>query len=80
MTIFVKKHISFSHYKNLLYKLKEGDVERLRIRQTQINSKSHSITTQSVRKVALSACVTKIYLLDAFNTLPFGHFKTRKGN
>ena len=75
-----KKHISFSHYKRLLKKLKKGEVKRLSIRQTQIRSNNHKLSTQSVRKVALSACDTKRYLVDAINTLPFGHFNARKEN
>ena len=75
-----EKHISFTHYINLLKKLESGEVKKVTVRQTQIRSKDHNLSTQSVRKVALSACDTKRYLVDAINTLPFGHFKTNNEN
>ena len=71
-----RNHLSFSHYMLLLKRLQKGEVTYLNVRQTQIKSKKHCISTSSVRKVALSICDTKRFYIDPIRSLPFGHFKT----
>lgn len=66
-------NLSFSDYKFILKKMKKGSVKKLQVRQLHMKSKKHKIHTASVRKVALSATDTKRYLLNAIDTLPFGH-------
>lgn len=73
-----EKYISFSHFKSLLNTLKKGEAMQLHVRQTQMQSNNHNISNQSVRKVALSVCDTKRYLINAIVTLPFGHKDTKK--
>ena len=70
-----KNHLSFSHYKYLLKTLMKGIAKRIYVRQTQIKSEHHKISTSSIRKIALSICDTKRFYIDAVHSLPFGHFR-----
>ena len=71
-----RNHLSFYHYKYLLKQLMNGVAEKIDVRQTQIKSKKHTISTTSTRKIALSICDTKRFYIDAIHSLPFGHFRT----
>ena len=65
----VREYIQQNH-------LMRGESTKIVVRQTQIKSKKHCISTQSIRKIALSICDTKRFYIDPVNSLPFGHYRT----
>ena len=70
----VEKSISHKDYKTCL----ETGKEQLR-RQNIIRSYEHTLYTEEINKVALSAADDKRYLLkDSFNTLAWGHYKIKE--
>ena len=70
----VEKSISHEDYKKCL----ETGKEQLR-RQNIIRSYEHTLYTEEVNKVALSAADDKRYLLrDSFDTLAWGHYKIKE--
>ena len=70
----VEKSISHEDYKTCL----ETGKEQLR-RQNIIRSYEHTLYTEEVNKVALSAADDKRYLLkDSFDTLALGHYKIKE--
>ena len=71
-----QNHLSFEHYMHLLRRLMKGESSKIIVRQTQITSKKHCISTQSIRKIALSICDTKRFYIDPVHSLPFGHYRT----
>ena len=71
----VEKSIRHEDYKTCL----ETGKEQLR-RQNIIRSYEHTLYTEEVNKVALSAADDKRYLLnDSFDTLAWGHYKIKDG-
>ena len=71
----VEKSIRHEDYKTCL----ETGKEQLR-RQNIIRSYEHTLYTEEVNKIALSATDDKRYLLnDSFDTLAWGHYKIRDG-
>ena len=71
----VEKSIRHEDYKTCL----ETGKEQLR-RQNIIRSYEHTLYTEEVNKVALSAADDKRYLLkDSYDTLAWGHYKIRDG-
>ena len=70
----VEKSISHKDYKTCL----ETGKEQLR-RQNIIRSYEHTLYTEEINKVALSAADDKRYLLkDSFDTLAWGHYKIKE--
>ena len=70
----VEKSISHEDYKTCL----ETGKEQLR-RQNIIRSYEHTLYTEEINKVALSAADDKRYLLkDSFDTLAWGHYKIKE--
>ena len=71
----VEKSIRHEDYKTCL----ETGKEQLR-RQNIIRSYEHTLYTEEVNKIALSATDDKRYLLkDSYDTLAWGHYKIRDG-
>ena len=71
---FIRQHnLTFSHYLKLMNSLQKNSAKKLEVRQLHMKATDHTIHTSSVRKVALSATDIKRYLLNAVETLPFGH-------
>ena len=71
----VEKSIRHEDYKTCL----ETGKEQLR-RQNIIRSYEHTLYTEEINKIALSAADDKRYLLkDSFDTLAWGHYKIRIG-
>ena len=63
------RHLSHEHYKNTLLSLGSYNFS-----QNLIRSQHHTLTTRTIRKVALTAIDTKRWLLaDGVNTRPHGH-------
>ena len=63
------KHLHHEHYKNTLFSLGSYNVS-----QNLIRSQHHTLTTRSIKKVALTAFDTKRWLLvDGVNTRAHGH-------
>ena len=71
-----RMNLSFAHYKRLKENLEKGVVKKISVRQAHLKSSNHKINTTSVRKIALSPTDIKRYLVNAVDTLPFGHHKT----
>ena len=70
----VEKSISHNDYKTCL----ETGKEQLR-RQNIIRSYEHTLYTEEVNKIALSAADDKRYLLkDSYDTLAWGHYKIKE--
>ena len=70
----VEKSITHEDYKTCL----ETGKEQLR-RQNIIRSYEHTLYTEEVNKIALSAADDKRYLLkDSYNTLAWGHYKIKE--
>ena len=70
----VEKSIRHEDYKTCL----ETGKEQLR-RQNIIRSYEHTLYTEEVNKIALSAADDKRYLLkDSFDTLAWGHYKIKE--
>ena len=70
----VEKSITHENYKTCL----ETGKEQLR-RQNIIRSYEHTLYTEEINKVALSAADDKRYLLkDSFDTLAWGHYKIKE--
>ena len=70
----VEKSITHEDYKTCL----ETGKEQLR-RQNIIRSYEHTLYTEEINKIALSAADDKRYLLkDSFNTLAWGHYKIKE--
>ena len=75
---FIRNHnLTFADYWSVINALRKNCVKKLEVRQLHMKSTDHTIHTSSVRKVALSATDVKRYLLNAIETLPFGHKNCR---
>ena len=70
----VKKYITHENYKNTLFKR-----ENFEIKQNGIRSYGHQLYSETVSKIALSACSDKEYICDDnIHTFSHGHYKIKK--
>lgn len=68
----ISRDLHHSDYKKCLFAVKQYENSF-----THIRAKSHKVATTEQRKITLSSFDDKRFLLDAVNSLPYGHFSLR---
>ena len=68
----VKKELTYQNYHEALFQNKKHEIT-----YNFIRSRNHQLFSMSQVKQSLSNYENKRYYIDAFNSLPYGHYKLR---
>lgn len=73
----IKRHLlTHNQYKDCLHMLGDYDADTLpKITMHNIRSEKNTMTTRAMNKLALNPCDAKCFMLDAYTTVPYGHYK-----
>lgn len=71
-----RRILTHAAYKECLYMMGDyADGQLPKVTMHNIRSEKNSMTTRAMNKMALNPCDAKCFMLDAYTTVPYGHYQ-----